>query len=137
MTRWTCPHCDREFGRRGQSHLCVPGCTVEETFAAHPDQLPAYEAVTAFLDSLGPYHADAVGVGVFLKTSRTVAEVRPKSRWLSLEIALRRRVDHPRVSRVLQASAGRTVNVVRLRGPEDVDDQVREWLAEAYDTADL
>ena len=80
MSRWTCPNCDREVGRRNQTHLCVPGCTVEETFAAHPEQLPAYEAIVAFLETLGPVHADVVSVGVFLKTSRTVAEVRPRNR---------------------------------------------------------
>ncbi|UBU10105.1 hypothetical protein [Nonomuraea gerenzanensis] len=36
MTRWVCPACDREFARTRQSHVRVPGCTVEETFAPRP-----------------------------------------------------------------------------------------------------
>ena len=68
VARWTCPRCDREFGRARQGHTCVPGCTVDETFAGHsPEQRGVYNAILAHLQSLGPVHEDAVGVGVFLK----------------------------------------------------------------------
>jgi len=133
MARWTCPACDREFGRTRQSHFCVPGCTVDETFAGRPpEQRAAYDAVMAHLRGLGPVHDDAVRVGVFVKSDRTIAELRPKSRWLSLEIALPRRIDDPRFSRVIDASGDRTIHVVRLRTAADVDGQVRQWLTEAY-----
>lgn len=133
MSRWTCPACDREFGRTRQSHFCVPGCTVDETFRGRPgEQRAAYEAVMAYLRGLGPVHDDAVRVGVFVKSDRTLAELRPKARWLSLEIALPRRLDDPRVTRVIPASGDRTINVVRLRSADDVDERVRAWLTEAY-----
>lgn len=137
MTRWRCPACDREFGRAHQSHVCVPGCTVDACFEGRPPaQRAAYEAVLAHVRSLGPVHVDAVGVGVFLKADRTLAEVRPKARGLSLQIALPRPLVSERVGRTMRASAGRFVHVVRLLGPADVDDEVRAWLTEAYDAAD-
>ncbi len=46
-----------------------------------------------------------------------------------------RRLDDPRVVRTLRLPAGRVVNVVRLTCVDDVDDQVRDWLTEAYDAA--
>jgi len=64
---------------------------------------------------------------VFLKSDRKFAEVRPKYRWLSLELALPDVVEDERFSRRM----GR-VHVLRLYGPDDVDDQVQEWLAQAY-----
>ncbi|TMR10026.1 hypothetical protein ETD86_41150 [Nonomuraea turkmeniaca] len=80
--RWTCPQCDREFARARQSHVCVPGCTVDETFAPYP---PVYrEIYDRLVERLGPIHDDAVRVGVFLKSERKFAEVRPKARSLSL-----------------------------------------------------
>lgn len=137
MTRWVCPLCEREFGRARQSHECVPAGTVEETFAgARAWQLPIYEAVMAQLDELGPLHLDAVGVGVFVKRRRTLVELRPMARALAVYITLPRAMAHPRVTRTMRASAGRTVNVVRLTDPAQVDDELRAWLAEAYDTAD-
>ncbi|GAA4209499.1 DUF5655 domain-containing protein [Actinocatenispora rupis] len=133
MDRWPCPECGREFDRPGRGHLCVPGCTVEETFAGRPPgQRAAYEEVLRFLRTLGDVYADVVRVGVFLKSRRTLAELRPMSRWLALYLVLPRRLGHPRVTRVLRMSADRTANVVRLTGPSDVDDELRGWLAEAY-----
>ncbi|MGH3432484.1 MAG: DUF5655 domain-containing protein [Thermocrispum sp.] len=133
--RWVCPQCDREFDRPNVAHVCVPGCTVEETFARRPEQLPTYHAVLDCVRELGPVHEDAVRVGVFLKADRKLAELRPKSRWLSLGLALTRRIDHPRIARVLRASSQSHWHVIKLHAVADVDDEVRAWLAEAYHTA--
>lgn len=85
MNRWTCPRCDREFGRANQAHTCVPGITVDECFAGRPPwQRPIYDAIVDHLESLGPVHADAVYVGVFLERAQKFAEVDDELRaWLT------------------------------------------------------
>jgi hypothetical protein len=136
MARWVCPRCDREFGRVHQSHVCVPGGTVEESFRGRPAaQREIYEALMAHLRELGPVHADAVKVGVFLKRDRKLAEVRPMARSLSLALVLPGRLDHPRVDRSLPISGDRVVHFIRLRRVEEVDDELRAWLTEAYANA--
>ncbi|WP_188187957.1 DUF5655 domain-containing protein [Nonomuraea sp. SYSU D8015] len=131
MTRWVCPECDREFARERQWHVCVPGCTVDETFAAHP---PVYREIYDRLTAhLGPIHEDAVRVGVFLKSERKFAEIRPKARSLSLALAPPRRVGHPLISRALPAPGGRVWHFFKLTRVEDVDEQIIEWMAEACD----
>jgi hypothetical protein len=30
MASWTCPHCDRQFGRRNQSHECAPALSLDD-----------------------------------------------------------------------------------------------------------
>ena len=133
MARWTCPHCDREFGRARQGHTCVPGCTVDETFTGHsPEQRAVYDAILAHVQSLGPVHEDAVGVGVFLKRDRKLAEVRPRSRDVWLALYLPRTVHDPRIARVLEPGSPRVVHVLTLRAASEVDDQVRDWLTEAF-----
>jgi hypothetical protein len=133
VPRWTCPRCDREFGRANQSHTCVPGGTVDAAFAGHPARMRAvYDAIMTHLLGLGPVHEDAVGVGVFLKRDRKLAEVRPRWRDVSLTLYLPRPVDDPRISHVLGRSAHRVVHVLLLRGSAEVDDQVRGWLTEAF-----
>jgi hypothetical protein len=134
--RWTCPACDREFARAHQSHVCVPGGTVDESFAGRPPvQRAIYEAVADYLRTVGPFHVDAVMVGVFFKRERTFVEARPQARSLSLSLALPRRLDHPRVARRLPMPAGRVAHVVKLTAVEEVDDDLRGWLAEAYHAA--
>lgn len=135
--RWTCPNYDREFGRMRQSHVCVPGCTVDETFEGRaPGQREAYDAIVGFLQTLGEVHEDAVRVGVFLKAGRTLAEARPMVRSLKLYLFLSRRVDDARLYGVQPIAEGRFMHTLRLHGPEDVDDQLRDWLAEALGAAD-
>jgi len=133
MARWVCPHCDREFGRAKQSHTCVPAGTVDDSFAGHPPQQRAvYDAVLDHLLSLGPVHEDATGVGVFLKRDRKLAEVRPRSRDVTLALFLPREVRHPRITRVYRVGAHRIVHVIPLRAPGEVDDEVCGWLTEAF-----
>jgi hypothetical protein len=135
--RWICPQCDREFGRARQSHVCVPGCTVDATFAGRPaTQRAAYDAILAHVRDEGTVHEDAVQVGVFLKAEQKFAEVRPMARALSLLLVLPREVDDPRVLRRAPLAQGRFLHVIRLRGEEDVDVQLRAWLSEAVAAAD-
>jgi hypothetical protein len=136
MARWVCPECGREFANRNQAHVCAPGCSVDECFEGRPPvQREIYEEVVEYLESLGPVHLDVVRVGVFVKSDRKVGEIRPMARALSLELLLPRSVDSPRVLRRMPVSAGTTWHVVRLTGVEQVDEELRDWLTEAYDYA--
>lgn len=130
---WTCPECARSFGRRNQPHECAPALTVEEYFATGPDfERPIFEVVRAHLESLGPVVVEPVAVGVFFKRSRTFAELRPKTRWVTLSFILPTRVMADRVSRRVRISGVRTYHETKLRTPADVDDEVLAWLTEAY-----
>jgi hypothetical protein len=134
--RWICPACDREFALANQSHVCVPGCTVDESFVGRPPvQRAIYDALITHLRTIGPVHEDAVKVGVFLKHERKLAEVRPMAKSLSLALFLPRKVDHSRISRYIRTSDDRIVHVVKLAATDDVDDEVKAWLTEAYDLA--
>ena len=136
MARWECPECGREFGNRNQAHVCVPGGSVADCFAGRPPaQRAIYEAVVAHLRALGPVHADAVRVGVFLKSDRKVAEVRPMARALSVNLVLPRTIESARVTRTIRTAADKVVHVIRLTEVGQVDDEVRGWLTEAYDFA--
>jgi hypothetical protein len=107
--------------------------SLDEYFATGPArERPIFEAVLEHVESLGPVHVEPVSVGIFLKRSRTFAELRPKVRWVALSFGLSRQLDHPRIARRMKASDRRTYFVVNLRDAAEVDDQVREWLTEAY-----
>lgn len=106
---------------------------MDGTFAGRPSwQRAIYDRIEAHLTSLGPLHVDAVSVGVFLKNQDKFAEVRPMVRAVTLWLVLPRRVEHPRITRILPLSPGRTGHVVKLTQPSDVDDELAGWLTEAY-----
>jgi uncharacterized protein DUF5655 len=133
VASWTCPNCERRFGRRNQTHECAPAMALEDYFATGPArERPIFEAVMEHLESVGPVHVEPVSVGIFLKRSRTFAELRPKVRWVALSFTLSGQIDDPRVARRVAISGNRTWYVVNLRDPSDVDGQIRAWLTEAY-----
>ena len=108
MTRWTCPRCEREFGSVHQAHTCVPGITVEALLARHPAWVAdIYRTLIGRLRSLGPFHEDAVNVGIFLKSDRKIAEFRPRVRSVQLFLCLPERIDDPRVVRIMATGADR------------------------------
>ena len=133
-TRWTCPRCDREFARARQGHTCVPGCTVDETFADKaPWQRAVYDAVVGHLRTLGDVHEDAVKVGVFLKRDRKLAELRPRSRDVLVYLWLPQPIETSRIALASWASGPRVGHKLSLRALSDVDEEVREWLTIAFD----
>lgn len=42
-------------------------------------------------------------------------------------------MSHPQIARTLPAAADRIVHMIKLTSSVQVDDQLREWLTEAYD----
>ena len=114
----------------------MPGGTVDASFAGHPlAYREMYDDFMEDLRSLGPVHEDAIGVGVFLKHELKFAEIRPKARSLQVAFVLPRLLEDPRISRAMRVSADRFWHVVKLTDVAQVDDDLREWLAEAYDAA--
>jgi hypothetical protein len=117
MAAWTCPDCGRLFGRTKQSHECSPAMTIEEYFSTGPDhERPIYEAVLAFLETLGPIFVEPVSVGIFLKTDRSFVELRPRNKWVNCGFAL-----------------DGTYQRIRLTSPADLDDAAKATLARAYE----
>ena len=91
--------------------------SVEEYFSTGPPhERPIFEAVLAFLETLGPIFVEPVSVGIFLKTDRSFVELRPRNRWVNCGFAL-----------------DGTYQRIRLHGPEDLDAEARATLALAYE----
>jgi hypothetical protein len=106
---------------------------LEEYFATGPPfERPVFDAVMAHLVALGPLHVEPVSVGVFVKGSGSWVELRPLTRWVAMSFPLRRVVDHPRIARKPVVAGERVYHWVNLRGPGDVDELVRDWLTESY-----
>jgi hypothetical protein len=96
-----------------------------------------HDAVVGYLESLGPLHVEYVSVGVFFKRSRTFAELRPMRNRVRLWVLLSRRMQHPRIVRSYRGAGVRSAYAVDLGCADDVDEEVRDWLAEAYFSSPL
>ena len=76
--------------------------------------------------------AEPVSVGIFLKRAQTFAELRPMRDWEALSFSLPRTVRHALIKRKVVEYHGRYFHIVNLRSADDIDDDIRGWLTEAY-----
>jgi hypothetical protein len=98
-------------------------------------EAPVVEAVLAHLRTLGPVVIEPVSVGVLVKRRRTFVELRPMQRWEAVWFGVPDQVSHPRIARTLRGSSSTTFFAVNVRSPDEVDDQLRDWLTAAYHAA--
>ncbi|MDT7713781.1 MAG: hypothetical protein QOG46_2684 [Pseudonocardiales bacterium] len=132
---WVCPDCGRRFGRAVQSHECTPALSLDDYFAtADERERPIFDAVLAHLDSLGDVHVEPVAVGIFLKRDRSFVELRPMTKWVALSFPFPHRIQSPRISRKPVLAGSRWYHVVNLQDSDEFDDDVRDWLTEAWHT---
>jgi Domain of unknown function (DUF5655) len=107
--------------------------TVEEYFSTGPPfERPVFDAVMAHLATVGPVHVEPVSVGIFLKRSSTFAELRPMTKWVAVSFTLTRTLVSARLARKVYDGGRNRYHVVNVREPDEVDEQLCEWLTEAY-----
>lgn len=111
--------------------------TLEEYFSTGPPfERPVFDAVMAHLLELGEPFLEPVSVGVFVKRDGvTVLQLRPMTKWVAMGLMLPHTVRDRRIARKPVPSGRRVWHVVNLRGPDDVDEVVAEWICDAWDNA--
>lgn len=107
--------------------------TIDDYFSTGPPfERPVFDAVMAHLVTVGPVHVEPVSVGIFLKRSRTFAELRPMTKWVAVSFTLHRTLSSDRLARKVIDGGRSRYHVVNVREPSEVDEQLCEWLTEAY-----
>ena len=128
---WTCPRCDRSFGRANRPHECAPGMPIEVWLDERTEpQRRAAEAVLAIVRRHRDLIVEAVGVGILIKRERTIVELRPKQRWLDLAFLTGAAIASRRIARTIALANG-TYYAVHLVDERDVDAELRGWLSAA------
>ncbi|MEZ5226364.1 MAG: DUF5655 domain-containing protein [Acidimicrobiales bacterium] len=132
---WECDDCGRSFGRTGQQHDCRPGVTIDAFLAAAlPAAEPIFARVERHLRGLtgGDLIVDPLADKVQFKNGPVFAILGAMKKWTSLGFTVRRRIDSDRFSRKVTEYNGRYYHVLNLTDVEQVDDEVLEWLTEAF-----
>jgi hypothetical protein len=107
--------------------------SLEEYFSTGPaHERPVFDAVHEYVRTLGPVHVEPVSVGIFIKKSGSYIELRPMTRWVAMSFPLPRRLVHPQIARKPIEAGSKTYHIVNMRGPDDLTEDVRTWLAESY-----
>ncbi|MFU8891042.1 MAG: DUF5655 domain-containing protein [Anaerosomatales bacterium] len=118
--------------------------TLDEYFAeCEPGSRELFEAVRAAVDSAGPAEVRATRSQVAFRRRTAFAWAWVPGQYLRgsdlpplvLSVGLRRRDASPRWKEVVEPAPGRFMHHLEVRSADDLDYEVLEWLAEAWDQA--
>jgi len=112
---------------------------VDEFFTGHEPSRPLFDVVQQAIDALGPVDVRVTKSQIAFRRRVAFAWAWIPDRYLRgghaplvLSVALRRRDDSPRWKEIVEPRPGRFMHHLELYAPADIDDLVREWLAEAW-----
>jgi hypothetical protein len=131
---WTCPRCGHRFRWRDQSHSCTSVAVADHLNGKPPAVAELYGGLERTVLALGPdVQVEAVKTRIAFVARMRFAVATVQRRGLRCHVILHRALEHPRVVSAEAVGPTAVVNVFRLDRPEDLDDDVRSWLAEAYE----
>jgi hypothetical protein len=114
--------------------MCAPGLTLDQFFAAaRPEAEPIFQAINAHLVTLdGDLIVDPLAKKILFKNGPTFAILETMTRWVALGLTLRRRLESGRLSRKVVDYGGKYHHVFNLTSVDQVDDELIEWIEEAF-----
>lgn len=133
---WTCERCGRSFANRNQSHACQTIGIAEHLAEKTELAVSIYEEVTRVLRRHGEFREHPQKGGIGFISRMTFGGVALRSRWVDLYFMLPRPLDHERVFKLDLYGPSSWAHTIRLRSPDDVDAEVRGWLAESLRRGD-
>ncbi len=128
---WRCPTCGQTFVSRNMPHSCqVVG--LDSHFADAPGLRVVFDAYLAAARENGPVTVNATKSRISFQVRMRFAGIeRPRRHHIVATFVLVRELASPRL-RVEFIPPRYYVHRVVLRTVDDVDDELRGWLAEAY-----
>jgi hypothetical protein len=131
MTLWRCPVCGQTFVTRNMPHSCQVVSLDAFFEGAAPELRELFDRFVAAVP--GPVTINATKSRITLQTRMRFAGIdRPRKRHLLANFVLTRPIHSERLARVEHVPPYYYVHRLRLCGPQDVDAELRTWLAEAY-----
>jgi hypothetical protein len=129
---WQCPECGRRFANRNQTHTCGLH-RLEEHFVGR-DQIviETYRALEAAVRDTGDVIVLPEKTRIAFQVRMSFAAATLRRSWVDAHVVLARRLENPRFRKVETFSPRNHLHLFRLASPEEVDDEVKAWLREAY-----
>jgi hypothetical protein len=120
----------------------MPEITLENLFAGREASRLLFDRLRALLDELGPTEMRVSKSQVAFRRRKPVALAWIPGMYLNraaaplvLTLSFRERDPSPRWKQVVEPAPGRFTHHLELHRTEDLDDEVRGWLAKAWEEA--
>jgi len=129
---WTCPDCGKSFRNRNQWHSCYT-LNLEDHLGKKPELIRnvVYDLLTE-IGQFGPIELNPVKSVIQVKAGATFLSIKPKKDFIELEFQLAKEIDQFPVHRTIRISRNRILHFLYIQGPEDINEQLLEWLRSSY-----
>lgn len=91
-----------------------------------------YDQLLSILQSFGPVAEDPKKTSIHLNRKSALAGVETRKDGLLLNIKSDQQIKSTRIEKAEQISAKRFHHKVRISSPKDLDEELQDWLREAY-----
>ena len=112
-------------------HICSRLTLADALRRATPRTLSLFRKLVAAVRRFGPVQIVPQKSRIALQARKVIVGVRLLRDALDCELALSRRIEHPRFSKILSVSPRNHYHYLRLSSPAAFDHQLRAWLREA------
>lgn len=99
---------------------------------ANPEVIALFEFFVEMVEICGNTIIEATKTSITFKTPKIFAVVHLPKRGLRISIWLPRPVQHARIQRIYSDSAQSYAHHIRIDTVDDLDQQLQNWLCEAY-----
>jgi hypothetical protein len=133
---WTCPECGRIFEKEKQPHSCknVP---LEKHFRNKDKAKELFDYLVERVNmEIGKCKIISIPCCVHLFGKYDFLAVLPKKDRLEIRFALDRKLDSPRLKQCVPMSTKVIKNCIDITVIEEINDEVVQWLGEAYHLKD-
>jgi predicted RNA-binding Zn-ribbon protein involved in translation (DUF1610 family) len=134
---WQCLKCGRTFATRNQMHICSRLSLDDALQGKSPRAVALFGKLVAMARRFGAVKIVPQKTRIALQARKSFLAVRFLREAIDCELALPRRIEHPRFRQILSASPGSHYHYLRIASAAELDRQVRTWLREAFRAAQI
>ena len=129
---WRCPHCRRQFANRNQPHFCGR-YDLKAHFRGKPAETrQLYEMFASQVRSCGPVTILPEKTRIAFQVRMSFAAVQVHCTKIVGHLVLPQRYERPCFVRIDSLSRGNHVHHFRIEGAEDLDEELCEFIKQAY-----
>ncbi len=129
---WKCGKCCRSFAKNNQSHSCT-SYTLDEHFKNKGDQRDLFNAYLDYIrKNIGDFQIEAVPCCIHLVNTYTFSAAWILKDKIRIDFMSPEKIINKRITKTEQPSANRYVHYLEIEEIEDLDDELANWLKQAY-----
>jgi len=130
---WTCPNCDRQFVNSNMPHSCGRYSVKQFLTGKTKQAITLYRHFNALVHDCGPVKIAPAKTRIGFQVRMIFAAVNKLSdRGLDAHVVLTRRLESPRFTRIETMTPKCYVHHFRIKSLSELDEEVANWLREAY-----